>query len=170
MSHIDNKVDWCLKKAEKELAESDKHRGLIKISIDSALAQSHIVKAEHNLKAITEFKRIGYSDWSASATFYSIYHCFLAILAKHGYESRNQECTFALIRQLIGQKQINLDMTLVDQVNILEPDAAHEASTVVGVRELEQYGIKLSLEDDKYNTLLGLAKNILDKTKEILQS
>ena len=32
MSHVKNKVDWCLKKAERELEEGRTHRGLIKIS------------------------------------------------------------------------------------------------------------------------------------------
>lgn len=34
MSHAENKVNWCLRKAEKELKEGKKHRGLGKISID----------------------------------------------------------------------------------------------------------------------------------------
>lgn len=34
MSHAKNKLDWCLKKAEKELSVSDKHRGLVQIKPD----------------------------------------------------------------------------------------------------------------------------------------
>lgn len=34
MSHAKNKVVWCLRKAEKELKETGKHRGLIKINPD----------------------------------------------------------------------------------------------------------------------------------------
>ena len=30
MSHTKNKVEWCLRKAEKELKSSDTHRGLVK--------------------------------------------------------------------------------------------------------------------------------------------
>lgn len=169
MSQVDNKVRWCLKKAEKELKEGDKHRGMVKTRPDLDLAQSHIRKAEHNLKAIRDFRDAGYSDWSASAAFYSVYHCFLAIAAKSGYESRNQECTFALILSLIDKKEIDLDVALVDQVSELDAEGKHESATVVEVRESGQYGVKLSLEAETFDRLLKLAKVVLDKTKEILQ-
>ncbi len=169
MSHADNKVEWCLRKAEKELKTGDEHRGLVKIRPDVELARAHVKKAEHNLKAISDFKRIGYSDWSASAAFYAVYHCFLAIAARSGYESRNQECTFALIRSLIDNKEIDLDVSLVDQVGELDAEGKHESVTVVDVRESEQYGVKLSLEDETFERLLKLAKVVLEKTKEIMQ-
>src|SRR3989344_3319647 len=101
MSHAKNKLDWCLKKAEKEFKEEGNHRGLRKIKPNKLQALEHLKKAEHNLEGAIEFSKIGYSDWSASAFFYSIYQCFLAIGAKFGYESGNQECTFALINSLI---------------------------------------------------------------------
>ncbi len=170
MSHIDNKVEWCLKKAEKELKTGGKHRGLIKISPNQELAKAHISKAEHNLKAISDFKEEGYSDWSASAAFYSIYHCLLAILAKKGYESRNQECTFALIYQLIETKEISLDKEQIKEIHLLNHEEAHEKPTIVEIREAGQYGIALSLKDETFNRLLNLAKSILEKTKEIIQT
>ncbi len=169
MSQVDNKIDWCLKKAEKELAQGDKHRGLIKIKLDRELINSHIRKAEHNLKAISDFKRAGYSDWSASAAFYSIYHCFLAIIANFGYESRNQECTFALIYHLIEKEEIDLDKRIVEGVRLLKPEEKHEAPTIIEIREIEQYGVHLSLEEKTFEKLLKIAKAILDKTKEVLE-
>lgn len=44
MSHAKNKVEWCLKKAEKELKESRKHRGLVKTKPD--LAKAIILKTK----------------------------------------------------------------------------------------------------------------------------
>lgn len=170
MSHSKNKVDWCLKKAEKELQQEDKHRGLVKIKPDSELVNAHIKKAEHNLRAISDFRKIGYSDWSASAAFYSIYHCFLAIATKFGYESMNQECTFALIYYLIETGQINLDKGIVEEINALNPREKQESPLIVEIREAEQYGIKLSLKNKTFNKLLDTAKIVLDKTKEILES
>jgi len=35
MSHEENKLEWCLKKAKKELEEGKKHRGLLEIGIIS---------------------------------------------------------------------------------------------------------------------------------------
>jgi len=47
MSHAKNRVKWCLKKAEKELEESEKHRGLVKVKPDLENAREHIKKGEH---------------------------------------------------------------------------------------------------------------------------
>lgn len=168
--HAENKVKWCLKKAEKEFKQGDRHRGLIKIKPDPELANAHIKKAEHNLKAITDFKNFGYSDWSASAAFYSVYHCFLAILAKFGYESRNQECTFALIYSLIETKQINLNKEDIQETSSFNSEEKQESFTIVEIREIGQYGIKLSLEDETFNRLVKIAKTILDQTKELLEN
>ena len=86
MSQASNHVKWCLSKAKKEIEEYKeqgkriKHRGLLKIKPDTEGAKKHIIKAEHNLSAISKFKAIGFSDWSIAAGFYSIYHCFHQIL------------------------------------------------------------------------------------------
>jgi len=60
MSHAKNKVDWCLKKAERKLEEQEKHRGLVKIIPDLDKARDYIKK-----------------------------HSLLAVASKFGYESRN---------------------------------------------------------------------------------
>ncbi|MBI2564621.1 hypothetical protein HYV79_01375 [Candidatus Woesearchaeota archaeon] len=102
MSVIDNKVQWCLKKAEKE---GERHRGLKKTSKDIHKANAHLLKAFRNLQVMDHLIEGGFSEWAMTASFYTRYHCLLAILAALGYESRNQECTFAIIEQLILQKK-----------------------------------------------------------------
>lgn len=109
MSHAKNKVEWCLKKAERELKESGKHRGLVNAEPDLKKAKDYINKAEHYLKATEYLKKGDFSDISTSTVFYSMYHCLLAIAVKFGYESRNQECTFALIYSLIEDKKIDFE-------------------------------------------------------------
>jgi len=84
MSHAENKLNWCLKKAEKELKISSKHRGLVQITPDITKSREHIKKAEHNLELMIHLKTTKYSDWCSSAAFYSIYHCLLAIALKFG--------------------------------------------------------------------------------------
>ena len=169
MSQIDKKVKWCLNKAKREIEENKIHRGLLKIEPDIELARKHIIKAEHNLKAIIAFKEIGFSDWSASASFYAIYHSLLAIISKWGYESRNQECTFALVYQLINENEINLNINLIQAVHLMNPDENHDLPTIIEQREIEQYGVSVSIEDKTYNRLLNLAKEILDKVKLIIE-
>ena len=86
---IKDKLVKCLEEGEK----GGRHKGLRKIEISDARIKGHLEKAVHNFKAMISFQKNGFSDWSASASFYCLYHCLLSLLAKEGYESRNQSCT-----------------------------------------------------------------------------
>lgn len=165
-----NKVDWCLNKAEKELKETGKHRGLIKIKPDLNKAKEFIIKAEHYLKATDYLKKGNFSDISASTVFYSMYSCLLAIITKFGYESGNQECTFALILSLIEQNEIDFDKGLLDKIASIEPDKDKEKERTIDIRERHQYGTSLSLKEKLYKELFELAQEIIVKTKEIIEA
>jgi len=170
MSHAKNKVNWCLNKAKKELQEGKQHRGLVKVEVDLEKAREHLAKAEHNLKVTFYLQKGGFTDWCSSSLFYVIYHCFLAILVKYGYETRNQECTFALIASLIEDKKITLIQEDLEKVSMLNLKETQESpDTVVSIREDYQYSTKVSLENKEYQELLQLAKRILDKTKVALE-
>ena len=167
MSHAKNKVKWCLRKAERELKESKVHKGLIKVNSNIEKSREHIKKAEHYLSATLYLKKGNFSDISASTIFYAAYHCLLAIAAKFGYESRNQECTFALINSLIEDKKINFDKELLHKISSL--DVKDKEQTTIEIREQYQYGTNLTLKDDLYNELLELAKKVIARTKEIIE-
>lgn len=171
MSHAKNKLRWCLNKAEKELQEGNKkHRGLVEIKPDLNKAKAHVEKADHNLKVSFYLQKGGYTDWCSSTLFYTIYHCFLGILAKHGYESRNQECTFAVIHSLIEDGTINVKKKDMEKISSLDLEEKHEATeTAVSIREEYQYTTKMSLEDKTLKELFDLASDILDKTKLIVE-
>src|SRR3989344_2157936 len=59
MSQMLKHIKWCLDKAEKELREGKKHKGLIKINPDINKAKKHLNKAQHNLDAVEYFKEEG---------------------------------------------------------------------------------------------------------------
>jgi hypothetical protein len=132
-------VKWCLNKAEKEIEECKKrgkrpkHRGLLKIIPNLEEAKKHLAKAEHNLLGIIRFKEIEFSDWSMSAGFYCIYHCFLAIAAKFGYESGNQACTISLMKLLKEEKKINLDDQYIDLLEYEDVEETKDDS-IIGLR------------------------------------
>ncbi len=170
MSHEENKLEWCLKKARKELEEGKKHRGLIKIDSDFKKAKAHIAKAEHNLKAISYFADGGFSDWSTSAVFYSIYHCFLAIGYKFGYESRNQECTIALIKVLISEEKINLNPKFVSSIESIDEKDSRESS-IIDKREFYTYDTASEvISRDEIETGINICKECLEQTKNIIFS
>jgi len=167
MTHSKNKIEWCLKKAEKELKEKGKHRGLIKIKPDLNKANEFIAKAEHYLKATDYLKKGDFADISASTVFYSMYSCLLAVISKFGYESGNQECTFALIFHLIEEGKIDFDKNLLEKIASLEDNKDKEG--IKDIRERYQYGTSLSLKDNLYKELFELAQKVISKTKEIIE-
>src|SRR3990167_977703 len=176
MSQAYKHIEWCLNKAKKEIEECKKlgkrpkHRGLLKINPSVDEAKKHLAKAEHNLEGITRFKEIGFSDWSMSAGFYCIYHCFLAIGQKFGYESRNQECTIALMQSLKEEGKIEIDDKFIEAVAIYEEPARHE-SNVIEKREFYTYGTKVSAENEKeIQENIALCGECLDQTRRIVLS
>ena len=169
MSYSKSKVEWCLEKAEKELKEEGKHRGLVKTTPDTSKAREHIEKAEHNLKLMVKLKIGEFSDWCGSAAFYAMYHSLLAILAKFGYESGNQECTFALVYSLVEDGVMTFDTALLESVARIDPKKQAERETITEIREQYQYGTRLSMEDKTYEELLDTVKKLVGESKRIIE-
>ena len=161
MAHIENKLEWCLRKAKNE---GEKHRGLKEVKPDMDKSSKHIVKADHNLKAMLYLNKGGFSDWAVSASFYARYHCLLALLAKHGYESKNQECTFAAIENLIKNNKVSIDVKLLRKITSFEDDL--EKEDLIKLREDFQYGSETEYESEKIRTLIDDTTELIRIVKE----
>jgi len=103
------------------------------------------------------------TDWVASAAFYAMYHSLLAILYKLGYESRNQECTIALVENLVNKKIIKLDEEYIGIIkNIQNKEGARD------IREEMQYGSKTAMDAKRCSAFMEQAKKFVEKIKEVL--
>lgn len=174
MSQASNHIEWCLNKAKKEIEECEKlgkrkkHRGLLKVEPDIETAKKHVEKAKHDLKAITYLLKGNFPDISASMVFYSMYHCFLAIAIKFGYESRNQTCTISLMEYLKEKGEVDIDSKYIDMLKYAEVDEEQENS-IIEMREELTYGVDISTEDKKkMKELMEECKKLIDFTKEIV--
>ncbi|MFH1711575.1 MAG: hypothetical protein ABH840_04650 [Nanoarchaeota archaeon] len=158
-----DKLKDCLKEGEK----GERHKGLKKIAPSVEIAKEYIIKAKHNFDAIDIFHGIGYSDWSASAAFYSLYHLLLAILAKKGFESRNQSCTFALIESMIDSGEIILTKEELKEIfdKDVTEDIAH-SNKILDMRENMQYSFKTFLEEKEFAYLKERTKFLFDKIRK----
>ena len=136
MSQVDNHLKWCLKD----------ERRLVKVKPDLDLAHKHLKKSEYNYSIVQTLERLKIYDWALNIGFYSIYHCFLAILSKYGYESRNQSCTVTALLNLIEQKKLNLSKELVLQFDTLEAEKDISSPTVRIEREISTYGVGTSID------------------------
>lgn len=114
--------------------------------------------------------RGGFNDWAVQASFYAHYHCLLAVLQKHGYESRNQECTFAAIEYFIEKGMIALEK--VDLYRVFNMDRHDQLSEVdiVDLRERFQYGTETQYEARKIEELLQQTLQFIERIKTILQT
>jgi uncharacterized protein (UPF0332 family) len=156
-----------LKDCLKEGMKGERHKGLRKTDVSMESFKGHIEKAIHNFNAMDFFHQSGYSDWSASASFYSLYHILLAMIAKNGYESRNQSCTFALIEEMIDKKEIKL--TKEELKEIYDKDVTYDlahSNKILDIRERMQYSIKTILEEKEFIVLRDRTKFLFDKLRK----
>ena len=161
---MQDKLKKCLKEGEK----GKRHKGLRKIEKSEERAKQHLEKAIHNFKAMISFQKTGFSDWSASASFYCLYHCLLSLLAKQGYESRNQSCTFALIENMIHEYSI----TLENLKEIFDKDVTEDlehSSKILDIRENMQYSVKTALEGEEFIELKLRTKELFDKLRKDIE-
>lgn len=160
--NIKNKLKSCFKEGEK----GERHKGLRKIQISQETINGHVNKAIHNFNAMDTFYRAGYSDWSASASFYSLYHLLLSLIAKKGFESRNQSCTFALIEDMINKREICL--TKEELKEIFDKDVTEDleqSNKILDIRENMQYSVKTALKEQEFLSLKERTKFLFDKLR-----
>ncbi|GBE20560.1 hypothetical protein BMS3Abin17_01301 [archaeon BMS3Abin17] len=116
------------------------------------------------------FDKTGYSDWSASASFYSLYHLLLALVSKKGFESRNQSCTFALVEEMADKKEINL--TKDELREIYDKDVTKNlkySNKILDIRENMQYSVKTFLEEQEFEHLKQRTKFLFDKLRKEIE-
>ena len=159
-------VEWCLSKAKKEIAEGKKHRGLVKVQPDSSLAKAFLEKAEHNLEVFQHNQKKGYYDWCINMGFYCMYHCCLAIITKFGYESRNQECTLALVESLIADKKLEEDFRAY--IEAIKSSNNEGEEKILNMREKYQYTPIIKIDEQKVQELLKLCQDMIKDTKGVV--
>lgn len=159
MPQIDKHLKWCM----------NDPRRLIKIKPDLDLAQKHVKKSEYNYGVVQTLERLKIYDWALNVGFYAIYHCFLAILAKYGYESKNQACTITVLLTLINEKKLNLDKDLVTQFDTLDIEKNITNPTVRESREISTYGVETSVDLQQLKKIKELILKVQRETIRILR-
>ena len=169
MSKAGNHVEWCLKKAKEQTEKGELHRGLVRINPDGEEALRYMAKAEHNLKAFLYNQEGGFYDWTISIGFYVMYHCCLAIITKFGYESRNQECTIAMIEKLIEDKKLEGEFERYLEAIKSANKEKKEEEQIQKMREKYQYTPAIDIDIQKVDELLGICQDMIKDTKGIIK-
>ncbi len=166
---INSKIKSCLKEGE---TGGERHKGLKKIIPSTEKSKGHLAKAIKNFNAITDFHDLNYSDWSASAAFYSLYQGLLAILSLNGFESRNQSCTFAVIEDLIAKNKVK-ELTVEDLKEIFDKSVTEQlehSDKILDLREEMQYSTKTTLAEQEFQHLKQKTKNLFDKIRKEIET
>jgi len=177
MSQASKQVDWCLKKAEREIEEArkkgqrnPKHRGLIRKKPDKEESIEYINKAVENLNFALSLDSSQHGDVAVSSLFYCMYHCFLAIASKFGYESRNQSCTVVLIAYLKEEGKIDLDSKFIEMFRYKEDQEDKEVYSLIEMREEYTYGSKTAVEKHIISDLVKDCQKLIEETKNVVHS
>ena len=160
MSQLDEHLSWCLNDS----------RRLRKIKPDLILAQKHLKKSEYNYRVLQTLEKLRIYDWALNIGFYSIYHCFLALLVKYGFESRNQACTITVLLALINEKKLDLDKDLITQFDTLDLEKNIINPTVGESRESSTYGVETSIDLQQLKRIKELIIKIQRETIRILEN
>lgn len=158
MPQLDKHLKWCLNDSKR----------LKKVKPDQELAQKHLKKSEYNYEVLQLLERMKKYDWALNVGFYAIYHCFLATLAKYGYESRNQSCTITVLLSLIQEKKIDFDKDLVIQFDTLDIEKDATSPTVRKSREISTYGVETSIDLQQLKRIKELIIKVQRETIKIL--
>lgn len=158
MSQVDEHLKWCLKDSKR----------LVKTMPDFVLAQKHLKKSEYNYSVVQTLEGLKLYDWALNVGFYAIYHCFLAILAKQGYESKNQACTVTALLSLIDEGKLNLDKDLVNQFDTLDVEKNIVNPTIRESREISTYGVETSIDLQQLRRIKELILKVQIETIRVL--
>ena len=159
MPQIEKHLKWCLKDP----------RRLVKVKPDIKLAQKHLKKSEYNYQVMQSLEKQKIYDWALNIGFYAIYHCFLAILSKYGYESRNQACTITILLNLINEGTLKLNKDLITQFDTLDVEKDITNPTVRESREISTYGVETSIDLNQLKKIKELILTVQRETIKILE-
>src|SRR3989344_1500487 len=176
MSQASKHVEWCLRKGEKEIAECKKqgkrpkHRGLLEVKTNKEDAQEHLKKANENLSFAVSLDSKEHGYKIVESVFYSMYHCFLAIASRFGYESKNQTCTIALVEYLKEEGKIDIGEKFIEMMKSKEEQSNGENMSMIDMREDYTYSSKISVDKERIQKLIDLCKELIHQTNEIVHS
>ena len=160
MSQVEKHLEWCLRDAKR----------LVIVTPNIALAEKHLAKSEYNYRVLLTLEESAIYDWALNVGFYAIYHCFLAILAKYGYQSRNQSCTVTALLRLIDERKLDFEKDLVLRFDVLAIEGEVENATVRRDREVSTYGIETSIDLKRLEEIKQLIIQVQRETIRVLRT
>jgi uncharacterized protein (UPF0332 family) len=131
---------------------------LKKQKIDDEEIKGHILKAEHNLRFISENIKLDFLDWAIIGCYYACYHAALSIILTKGYSSKNHLATICVLIKEFYKKGLNREeietlSNFIDYQDLLfyvesknkREEASYSTKTKFNKKEAEQLRLKAVL-------------------------
>ena len=152
---------------EERIKEFQEQKILKKQKIDINEIQGHLLKADNNLRFVSENIRLGFYDWAITGCYYSCYHAALALILTKGYSSKDHLATLCILikdfyKKGLSQEDIQILSRLLDYQDVLfyvesknkREDATYSTKIKFDKSESEQLRIKATLFVSKIKSIL----------------
>jgi uncharacterized protein (UPF0332 family) len=156
---------------DEKIKEFISKKTLKKQAVDPAEIKGHILKAEHNLRFVSENMKLKFYDWATTGCYYACYHAASALILMKGYSSKNHLATLCvLIKEFytkgLSEQDIGLFSSFLDYHDILfyvesknkREDATYSTNVLFDKKEFEKIRINATLF---VNKLSGIVKDSL---------
>ncbi|MDI6737400.1 MAG: hypothetical protein QME12_02680 [Nanoarchaeota archaeon] len=195
MGHSGNKVEWCLKKASTEgekhrglkiispdynIAQAHLSKAghnlnvmdyLIKGGFSDWVVNASFYAHYHCLVAILIPNDIYfYTIPLGISERHNTIQCIITYVFHYsllGYESRNQECTFAAVMNLIEEGKLNLKEQDISYISSNAGDM--DEPSIVELRERFQYGTETSYARTRMHELFFETMKFIERAKVIVE-
>ena len=152
---------------EERIKEFQEQKILKKQKIDINEIQGHLLKADNNLRFVSENIRLGFYDWAITGCYYSCYHAALALILTKGYSSKDHLATLCILikdfyKKGLSQEDIQILSRLLDYQDVLfyvesknkREDATYSTKIKFDRSESEQLKLKATLFVSKIKSIL----------------
>ena len=127
---------------------------LVKVKYASALVQSELDEAEHDLKSVQDSLNQSSPKWAIIQSYYSMFHAARALLLSKGLREKSHKCLCIGIRHLFVEQNL-MSVRLVEDFNAAK-------------RLREDADYKNQYDQESANTIFASAKEFLETAQRLL--
>jgi uncharacterized protein (UPF0332 family) len=135
--------------------------------VDREEIKGHILKAENNLRFVTDILDKKYFDWALTGCYYACYHAALALILTKGYTSKSHLATLCIIlkefyKKELTREDIEMLSDFLDYGDVLfyvesknkREDATYSTRTLFDKKEVERIRIQAAMFVNKIKDIL----------------
>ncbi len=145
-------------------------RTISKASPDKQEIKGHLMKADHNLKFVSDNIGLGHFDWCITGCYYAVYQAALALIISKGYYSKSHDATLCILIKEYYGKGVS-----ADEIELLNKFFLDYQEILFYVQSKEKredasYSTRIMFDKPIVNEFRIKAALFVDKTKQIMES